>query len=639
MLMKKFIIIIIALLFSFVGADMPSAYAETWTQMADYGGKASAAQVGFSIGVKGYVWELGTKTFWEYDPSTNVWTQLLTFPGTIKSDAVGFSIGTKGYLGIGKGVSGYLKEFWEYDPGTNKWTQKTDFGGDARYAAVGFSIGSKGYIGTGYGYTDALTYVYEKDFWEYDPATGVGGTWTKKADFGGIARGLAVGFSIGSKGYIGTGSDGLSYYKDFWEYDPDADTWTQMSDFGGIEREWAVGFSIASKGYIGTGHATSGSKKDFWEYAPSTGEGDLGTWTQKTDLGGAARYAATGFSIGSKGYIGTGYTGAYSQDYWEYNPAGSITPDSFTFTTQTGVALSTPITSNAITVSGITSATAISITGGYYAISTDSGGTWGDWTNTAGTVQLDNKVKVRQTSSASYSTTTTATLTIGGVSGTFSVITLGGDTTPNPFTFEDKSGVGVNKLMTSNTITVSGIAVASPISITGGTYSINGGTYTSAAGTVNNNDTVTVQQTSSNSYSTATAATLTIGGVSDTFTVTTQDKPTGDGGGGGGCFIATAAFGSPLAGQVEILRQFRDRYLLTNAWGKKFVSWYYRNGPVAAGWIKDKPLAKAAVQAALYPLIVFSFLLISGYLPLAVVGVLLSMLLFLRFKPKRLSVR
>jgi hypothetical protein len=123
--------------------------------------------------------------------------------------------------------------------------------------------------------------------------------------------------------------------------------------------------------------------------------------------------------------------------------------------------------------------------------------------------------------------------------------------------------------------------------------------------------------------------------------VTTKAEPAAvsadSGGGGGGCFIATAAFGSELAGQVEILRQFRDRYLLTNAAGKKFVAWYYRNGPVAASWIKDKPMAKAAVQAALYPLIGFSFLLISGYLPLVMLGLLLSALLYLRFRPKELS--
>ena len=211
------------------------------------------------------------------------------------------------------------------------------------------------------------------------------------------------------------------------------------------------------------------------------------------------------------------------------------------------------------------------------------------------------------------------------------------DTTPDPFTFTAQTGVGLNATVTSNTITVSGINAPAAISITGGTYKINSGSYTSASGTVNNNDTVTVQQTSSGSYSSTTNATLTIGGVSDTFSVTTTSTPPPGAGNRPGCFIATAAFGSPLAGQVEILRQFRDRYLLTNALGQKFVSWYYRNGPVASNFIKDKPLAKAAVRLALYPLIGFSFLLISGYLPFMTVGLLISALLFLRFRQKKLG--
>jgi hypothetical protein len=211
------------------------------------------------------------------------------------------------------------------------------------------------------------------------------------------------------------------------------------------------------------------------------------------------------------------------------------------------------------------------------------------------------------------------------------------DTTPDPFTFTDQTNVALNTMVTSNTITVSGINAPAAISITGGTYKINSGSYTNASGTVNNGDTVTLQQTSSKNYSTKTDATLTIGGVSGTFSVTTTSTRPPGAGNRPGCFIATAAFGSPLAGQVEILRQFRDRYLLTNAMGKKFVSWYYRNGLVAANFIKDKPLAKAAVRVALYPLIGFSLLLISGYLPFVTVGLLISALLFLRFRPKKLS--
>jgi len=46
-------------------------------------------------------------------------------------------------------------------------------------------------------------------------------TWKRKADVGGLGRELAVGFSIGSKGYIGTGINGTStFLSDFWEYNP-----------------------------------------------------------------------------------------------------------------------------------------------------------------------------------------------------------------------------------------------------------------------------------------------------------------------------------------------------------------------------------------------------------------------------------
>ncbi len=125
------------------------------------------------------------------------------------------------------------------------------------------------------------------------------------------------------------------------------------------------------------------------------------------------------------------------------------------------------------------------------------------------------------------------------------------------------------------------------------------------------------------------------GGLSDASAPTAFTASAPAAGSGGGCFIATAAFGSPLAGQVAILRQFRDRYLLSNDPGRKFVAWYYRHGPAAAHYIADKPLAKAAVRAALYPLIGFSLLLFSGYLFFAIPGLLFAALPFIRFRPKK----
>ena len=104
-------------------------------------------------------------------------------------------------------------------------------------------------------------------------------TWTQKADFGGATRLDAVGFSIGSKGYIGTGSNYSGVHQDFGEYDPATDTWTGKANFGGEGRYGAVGFSIGSKGYIGTGYVFAlGHQKDLWEYDPLTN-----AWTQKVN--------------------------------------------------------------------------------------------------------------------------------------------------------------------------------------------------------------------------------------------------------------------------------------------------------------------------------------------------------------------
>src|SRR5262245_2852768 len=75
------------------------------------------------------------------------------------------------------------------------------------------------------------------------------------------------------------------------------------------------------------------------------------------------------------------------------------------------------------------------------------------------------------------------------------------------------------------------------------------------------------------------------------------------GGGGGGCFIATAAFGSPLAPEVQILRSFRDRYLMISGPGRMFVAVYYRLSPPAAALIREHPALRAATRAALRPVV------------------------------------
>ncbi len=114
-------------------------------------------------------------------------------------------------------------------------------------------------------------------------------------------------------------------------------------------------------------------------------------------------------------------------DTFSSTTAGSsgsdTTPDPFSFTDQTGVAVSSVITSATVTITGITSPAVVTVTGGSYSVGCTSVFT------TIGTVINNNQtVCVRHTSSASASTATNTVLTVGGVSDTFTSTTAGSAT-------------------------------------------------------------------------------------------------------------------------------------------------------------------------------------------------------------------
>lgn len=198
------------------------------------------------------------------------------------------------------------------------------------------------------------------------------------------------------------------------------------------------------------------------------------------------------------------------------------TPNPFSFEAQNNVEPNTQITSNTITVSGISAASPISTTAGTLIIDGAP--------SAADTVTNDQSVAVRLTSSSDFSSAVSAKVTIGGVSSTFTVTTREADeppkddTTPNPFTFEPQTGVEPNAVVTSNAITVSGINALASIATTAGKLIIDG--EASDAATVTNGQTVAVQLTASSEFDTSVSAEVTIGGVSSTFTVTTRKEDT-----------------------------------------------------------------------------------------------------------------
>jgi len=77
-------------------------------------------------------------------------------------------------------------------------------------------------------------------------------------------------------------------------------------------------------------------------------------------------------------------------------------------------------------------------------------------------------------------------------------------------------------------------------------------------------------------------------------------------GGLAGCFIATAAYGTATAQEIEVLREFRDGYLLTNSLGQALVDLYYRISPPIAEFITEHPSLKPIVRAGLVPAVAMS---------------------------------
>lgn len=261
-------------------------------------------------------------------------------------------------------------------------------------------------------------------------------------------------------------------------------------------------------------------------------------------------------------------------------PLSDTMPDAFSFASVNGVALGALQTSAATTITGINAPTAISVSGGSYSI-----GCTGSFVITAGMINGGQTVCVQHTTATTNSASVVTTLNVGGVLATFTSTTVaagttvngqcgsasgqatstapsanlcvagsanpaiptladgnwqwtcvgenGGtnaacaaplpDTTPNPFSFANVVGVALNSIQTSSSATITGINTAAPISVSNGSYSIGcTGAFTTAPSMIANGQSVCVQHTAAVTNNMVTTTTVTVGGVSGTFSSTTQ---------------------------------------------------------------------------------------------------------------------
>ena len=193
-----------------------------------------------------------------------------------------------------------------------------------------------------------------------------------------------------------------------------------------------------------------------------------------------------------------------------------VTPDPFAFAPVLEAPVATLVPSNAVTIAGIDIPVPMSIANGEYSVN------GGPYTAADGMVRSGDVVTVRVMTAAAPNTPASATLTVSGVSGTFTATTISEDRAPDPFTFAPRAGVPVITWIVSDPVSIAGINRPVTVHVGGGEYSINGGPFTAADASAVNGDVIRVRVMSSASFAATTSATLTVSQASATFSVTTK---------------------------------------------------------------------------------------------------------------------
>jgi hypothetical protein len=264
------------------------------------------------------------KDFWEYNPSTDSWEQKADIPGPPYSLRVAFAVNEIGYVGTGDCKAYYCATgftgsslFYSYSPDSDTWEQVSYIVGSPAFnggliGAIGFQDDNYGYMFAGLAPYDYYYNIPESNYWRYDPITD---NWEIIGVFSEFNSYLLspAGFQIDGLFYMGGGENNTAekYNSNFWAFDPATNTWEDIAEFPGIPRRGAVGFSRDGFGYIGLGfNENYGNLKDFWKYDPSENQ-----WRRVADLPASPREGAVSAEANGRVFVGLG---TQENDLWEF---------------------------------------------------------------------------------------------------------------------------------------------------------------------------------------------------------------------------------------------------------------------------------------------------------------------------------
>lgn len=211
------------------------------------------------------------------------------------------------------------------------------------------------------------------------------------------------------------------------------------------------------------------------------------------------------------------------------------TPDTFSFTNSINNEVSIAKTSNEVVVQGIDDDIGVDV-----LVTSPTGVLFINGVNSGRSAKIVNndRLYLQNTTSGFYDTNVDTTIVLGTFTTTWGIKTRVADRTVNSFVLGSVTNVGINTILISNTITLSGAdpnvngnnpLEASIIGANGEFRVVRGGVevrgYSPNPFTVQNGDQITVKAVASENFATTIAATLTVSGVSDSYSITTRPTP------------------------------------------------------------------------------------------------------------------